>query len=74
MDHCLTQTNSRAGIVSNHSGKLCNLQEKTVCSQGNLDKNRLVQHTVVPGGWVGALNTTGPLSNGYTVHVQSVND
>ena len=51
-DHCVIQTNSWAGAVSNHSEKPCYPQGLNVLSQGSLDKSRLVQHPIVPGGWV----------------------
>ena len=36
--------------VSNDGVEPCNLQGRTVSSQGNIDKSRLVQHPVVSGG------------------------
>ena len=69
------------GCVLSHTEKSCNLQGRTLSSQGKLDKSRLMQHPVVPGGWVavcvkcrsncvaqmGALMTTESLSGGYSV-------
>ena len=48
-EHCVIQTKG-LGLCFEPQWEACNLQARTASSQGNLDKSRLVQHLVVPGG------------------------